>query len=76
MMRIAALVLAVLLPPAAIVLIRGRSLGFWLNGVGFVLAQALFWAVFAGPGFALWGLTIAHALLIALFFKRRGRAMV
>lgn len=72
-MRALAIVMALIVPPVAVAMIRGIGLGFWVSLIGFVLAQGLFWGLFAGPGFALWGLMIGQALVVAVLLRRSDR---
>lgn len=71
-MRIVSLVLAFVLPPVAIWLMRGVSIGIWINIALCALALVVFWFVFAGPGVVLWALAGVQAVAVAVFMKRRG----
>lgn len=69
--RIAALVLALLLPPVAVYLIRGLRAGALVNLLIFIAAQAVYWGFAALPGVALWALAILHGLVVALLLRTR-----
>jgi len=68
---LAALGLAVLLPPLGIWLARRRGPGVWISGLGCVAAAGAF-LMMAGAGVALWALMIAHGVIVvALYGLRR-----
>lgn len=71
MMRAVALVLAFVLPPLAIWLMRGVSAGLWVSLALSCAALVVFWVLFAGPGVALWVLAGLQAAGVALFMARR-----
>jgi|TARA_R110002020_G_scaffold47754_17_gene136264 uncharacterized membrane protein YqaE (UPF0057 family) len=69
--RLAAILLAFVLPPAAIFLVRGYGTAFLIGLLLSVAAVVVFVFFFAGPGVALWFAAICHALSVAVFMKRK-----
>lgn len=74
-MRLVAIVLSFVLPPASVFMIRGLSSGFLISLLGVLAAQGIFWGLAAFYGLALWGLAILHALIIAVFMKSRNAGL-
>lgn len=67
---LAALVLAVLLPPLGVWLARRRGPGLWISLLGCGAAVGAF-LVMAGAGVALWALMIAHGVIAVAGFGLR-----
>ncbi len=67
---LAALVLAVLLPPLGLWLARGRGRALWISLLGCAAAAGAFLAM-AAAGLALWGVAIAHAVIVLAAFGLR-----
>lgn len=69
--RLAAFVLALIVPPGAAYMMRGLRVAFVISALGFVLAHGVFWGFAALPGLALYGLTVLYAVLLTLLPARR-----
>jgi uncharacterized membrane protein YqaE (UPF0057 family) len=63
---LAAVVLAPILPPAAVFIVYGVGVPFYVSALLALLAYGVFQFLFAGPGLILWGLGILYALACAV----------
>lgn len=73
---LAALGLAVLLPPLGVWLARRRGPAVWISGLGCGAAVGAF-VVMAGAGVVLWGLAIVHGVITVAGFglRRQGNGV-
>lgn len=75
MKRLLAIVLALLIPPLSVLLWRGPGLGVAANLILAVAGITIFFGFYAGPGLAIYGLAILHALLLSLLAGRSSPAL-
>ncbi|MAM72346.1 YqaE/Pmp3 family membrane protein [uncultured Tistrella sp.] len=69
--RLLAVILAVLLPPLSVFIVRGMGAGFVVNVILFVAGIGIFFGLYAAPGLLVYGLAILHAFILALLPARR-----
>lgn len=69
--RLLAVILAVLLPPLSVFIMRGTGVGFFLNIILFIIALGVFFGLYAGPGLVIYCLAVLHAVILALWPARR-----
>lgn len=64
-------IVTVVLPPVGVWLAGGTSLQTGVSLILFLLGQIVFWGFYALPGLAIWGLSLALALLFMLLSRSR-----
>lgn len=71
--RLTAALVALVLPPLAICIVKGRGINLYLSVSLLAVALGVFFLMAALPGLGIWALAILHAVIISLF-SRSGRA--
>ncbi len=68
--RIIYFILCVIVPPLGVYMLRGAGIGFILNLLLTAGSAVVFLGFYAGPGLALFGLAVLHAVIMAILPRR------
>ncbi|MCK0209626.1 hypothetical protein MWN33_16460 [Starkeya koreensis] len=74
MLRLLGMLFSLVLPPVGVYLVCGVGLSLYASIALTLLALAVFFGLFAGPGLALFILAILHAFACTLLCRRRATA--
>lgn len=68
--RALSFILCLILPPIGVYALRGMSFAFFLSLALTGGAVAVFFGFYAGPGLALYGLSVLHAAIVGVLPNR------
>ncbi|MDF2809933.1 MAG: hypothetical protein K0S56_964 [Microvirga sp.] len=68
--RVIYFILCLIAPPLGVYMLRGVGIGFFLSLLLTVGSAVVFFGFYAGPGLALFGLAVLHAVVTAVLPRR------